>query len=452
MKRLFDERLGRYQAAIALEPIDRMPIAPGSNSFAETYSGHTFQQIVYEGEAWNEAVRDFLRDFPQVDVVRPLRIWGPIYDVMDSKLYRMTGRDLPPDVQYQYVEQEYMKGDEYDVFIENPLKFIVERFFPRVFGEMAESGSWRSNMAFLKGGIAYVLRREHNRKKVEFAEKVLGAPLAMSGSALAPFDFLSDVFRGLRGITTDLYRQPEKVLAACDVVVPLIVSSAIRGADALRRYPIHMPFHKAPVLSAGQFETFYWPSLKRVMLLLIEAGFTIRAYMEGSWSRHWHHMLELPKGRVLCDVDSQDDIFRAKADIGHHVCLAGGLPDSLLILGTPEEVRQRVRTLCEKAAADGGLIVNGGCNIPRNTKPENFRAMVDAVLEFGRHGETWKPRPKEGHAPLDATRLPELPLLVPWEAKLAEWGGSVQGDANMIRESWEQLEKMAVDFIMLWTV
>ena len=38
-RKLYEERLGRYQAAIALEPTDRMPIATGSNYFAEVYSG-----------------------------------------------------------------------------------------------------------------------------------------------------------------------------------------------------------------------------------------------------------------------------------------------------------------------------------------------------------------------------------------------------------------------------
>jgi hypothetical protein len=39
MERLFEERLARYQAAIALEPTDRMIVAgSGSNYFAEIYA------------------------------------------------------------------------------------------------------------------------------------------------------------------------------------------------------------------------------------------------------------------------------------------------------------------------------------------------------------------------------------------------------------------------------
>ena len=45
-KALFEERLGRYQAAIALEPTDRVPIATGSNSFAEVYSGNNHQETI----------------------------------------------------------------------------------------------------------------------------------------------------------------------------------------------------------------------------------------------------------------------------------------------------------------------------------------------------------------------------------------------------------------------
>ncbi len=43
VEKLYAERLGRYQAAIALEPTDRIPIATGSNYFAEVYSGNTNQ-------------------------------------------------------------------------------------------------------------------------------------------------------------------------------------------------------------------------------------------------------------------------------------------------------------------------------------------------------------------------------------------------------------------------
>jgi hypothetical protein len=108
------------------------------------------------------------------------------------------------------------------------------------------------------------------------------------------------------------------VVAACDALVPVMINNALATADPLKRWPIFVPTHKGCFMSPKQFDTFYWPSFKKVLEGLVAAGHTVRAYLEGDWSHHWHHMLELPKGTILCDIDDQGDIYKAKKDIGHH--------------------------------------------------------------------------------------------------------------------------------------
>jgi len=78
-QRLFEERLARYQATIALELTDRMVVAgAGSNSFAETYAGYTHQEIMYEDNKWIKAMSKFAEDFPEVDLLRvSKRVWPP---------------------------------------------------------------------------------------------------------------------------------------------------------------------------------------------------------------------------------------------------------------------------------------------------------------------------------------------------------------------------------------
>lgn len=95
-KRLFDERLGRYQAAIALEPTDRIPIAAGSNYFAEVYSGNTNQETIYDPDKWLQAELAFCRAFPEVDVLRDNRVWGPLFDAVGLRTYKLPGRDSRP--------------------------------------------------------------------------------------------------------------------------------------------------------------------------------------------------------------------------------------------------------------------------------------------------------------------------------------------------------------------
>lgn len=454
-QRLFEERLARYQATIALELTDRMVVAgAGSNSFAETYAGYTHQEIMYEDNKWIKAMSKFAEDFPEVDLLRvSKRVWAPLFDAVGYKLYKLPGRDLPPSVQFQYFEGEWMKADEYDLLINNPVEFLMERFLPSVLGEFNERGSTRSYMAFLKGGMAFVMMNQLMKQWSEYMQTEYGLPSPVQGAVYAPFDVLADKLRGLQGIMVDIHERPEKVLEACDAIIPDMVNTALASADPLKRYPILMPLHRGchPFLSPKQFDTFYWPSLKKVTMMLIEAGYTVRAYLEGDWTPNWHHYNEFPRGKIICDIDNKADIFRAKEEIGDTVCLAGGIPDSMFILGTPDQIRSRVKQLCETVGKDGGLIINGGCDIPYVTKPENFRAYVDAILEYGRYSDTIKPKLKPPPPLSTDHSISEsvARVITPWEVKLEELG-EVMGDEELVRVSWEMLEQQAYRWLLFW--
>ncbi|SFR17586.1 uroporphyrinogen decarboxylase family protein [Desulfoscipio geothermicus] len=449
---LYEERLGRYQATIALEKTDRMPVATGSNYFAEVYSGNTNQETIYDSEKWLKAEEIFIRDFPEVDVLRNNRIWAPLYDAVGCKTYKLPGRDLPSKTQFQFVEEEYMKADEYDILINDPVEFMMDRFLPRVLGDMAEPGSTRCRMAFLKGGMAQMMMAQVMRNRSIYLQEKLGMPQPMTGAFVAPFDVLADAMRGLRGILLDIYRQPDKVLEACDVIVHEIAHFALSTADPLKRYPIFVPTHKACFLSPKQFETFYWPSFKKTLEILINAGYTVRAYLEGDWGHHWHHFLELPKGKLILDIDNQGDIFKAYETLGKHQCLAGGIPDSMFILGTPQEMKERVKLLCETVGKEGGFIINGGCNIPYDTKPENYRAMIDAIIEYGTYDSSYKCKPKVAEpGSVEVEALNKQRMVTPWEKKLEELG-NIMGEEDLIRRPWEMLESMGYNWMWQWVM
>ena len=451
-KELFEERLKRYQATIALEVPDRIPISAGSNYFAEVYAGFDGQEFIYDSNTWIEADKKFVRDFPEVDNLRSGRFWGPHHDAVGWNMYKLPGRDISPAAQFQFVEGERMKSDEYDLLIEDPVAFMFERFLPRALNDFKERGSIRSYIAFLKGGMAAMMWGFLTRNRVMYLENELGMPLPMAGVMLAPFDYLADGLRGLNGIMIDIHRQPEKVLEACDAIIPDIVNAALAIADPLRRYPIFMPLHRGafPFLSPKNFDKFYWPSFKKAMMMLIEAGYAIRAYLEGDWGPNWDHFCEMPKGKILCDIDDKGDILKAKEDLKGCQCIAGGMPDSLLILGDPWEVKEKAKQLCETVGRDGGYIMNGGCGIPYHTKPENYRAMIDAVLEYGRYydGATrfnlrMSPTPPVGWEP------PPQRVVTPWNVKLDELG-EIAGDAQIIKDNWESLEHRAYNWLWSW--
>lgn len=449
---LYNRRLGRYQAAIALEPADRIPIASGTCYFAEVYSGASNQEIIYDPDKWLQAEIAFIKEFPEVDALRDNRVWAPLYDAVGCKTYKLPGRDLLPRQQFQFVEKEYMQADEYELLIKDPGSFMLNQFLPRILGEYGRPDGNRSHMAFLKAGMGRMLMAGIMRNRSVQLETLCGMPQPTAGAFLAPFDVLGDALRGLRGVLRDMHYRPKLVLEACEILVDIMVRFALSAADPLRRYPIFVPTHKACIMSPSQFDAFYWPSFKKVLEKLIDAGYTVRTYLEGDWSLHWRHFLELPKGKILCDIDNQGDIFKAKADFGHHQALAGGIPDSTFILGTPQEMADQVQNLCETVGKGGGFIINGGCNIPYDTKPENFRAMVDAIMKYGWYDRTIIPAPKTQTAPgPDIDVIARQRRITPWEVRSREIGG-VMGNEAMIQKPWDDLEAMAFNWLWTWTM
>lgn len=446
IKQLYNDRVGRYQAVIALEPTDRVPMAFGSNYFGSKNSGYNYQQITYESELWVKAKLEFSRRYPEVDAFRINYLWSPVDDAVDYRLMRIPGRDISPKSVQQFEEKEYMKADEYRMLIDDPVGFRMDRYLPRVLGEFGERGSVRSYMAFLKSGMLRVMAADNAKERVARAAHEVGLPPTTMGAWAPPFDYLSDKLRGLSGIMKDMFRQPDNVIEACEALLPDLVNNTLASADP--RFPIMIATHKPCFMSPKQFEMFYWPTFKKGIMMLIEAGFRCRVLLEGNWTAHWHYMVEFPKGKVLCDIDNEADIFAAKKAIGHQQCITGGIPVEMLILGSPDEVRSRVKLLCETVGKDGGWMPHGGTNIPEDTKPENFRALLDAVMEYGRYSDGPAPAPKLFPDPVRPAGLSEGRMITPWEIKKTDW--SIPGDEDMVRKPWETLEKMAYNWMLNW--
>ncbi len=447
IKELFNQRLGRYQAAIALEPTDRIPISCSFNGFAKK-TGISYQQLMYEPQLWNQLGIDFVKENPELDTFHPSFQWAPLWDAVNHRLYRIPGRDISTESMHQFVEAEYMKADEYRMLIDDPIGYRMNHYLPRVLGEFSEKGSIRSYMAFLKSGF---LQGMFTAISIEGAGRLAneaGVPKSFAGMFAAPFDYLSDFYRGLNGIMKDMFRQPEDVIEACEALLPDMVNRALAAADPLKRYPIFNPTHKPCFMSPKQFDTFYWPTYKKGIMMLIEAGYKVRILLEGDWTPHWHHLTEFPKGSVLCDIDNESDIFQAKSAFGHLQCITGGIPTDMLILGTSEDIRTRVKLLCETVGKEGGWLPNGPGHIPENTKPKNFRAMLDAVMEYGRYSDGPPPEAKPAQETSSDVRLPEDGLVTPWEVIKAENGWTIPGDEELIKKHWDRLEKMAYNWVI----
>jgi len=76
------------------------------------------------------------------------------------------------------------------------------------------------------------------------------------------------------------------------------------------------------------------------------------------------------------------DIFEFKRKYGDRLTVIGNVDVNNLSLGTPESVRAEVRDKLARLAPGGRYVIASSSCIPEYVKPENYRAMVDAIREF----------------------------------------------------------------------
>jgi uroporphyrinogen-III decarboxylase len=217
------------------------------------------------------------------------------------------------------------------------------------------------------------------------AARRLGVPSSFGGIAKAPYDILADTLRGTKGIMIDRFRRPEKILEACERFVPIVIDWCVRQAERPGGPLVIFVLHKGAdsFMSEADFKTFYWPTLKKVMIGIIEQGIVPAMFAEGSYNKRLHLINdpEIPAGSVLWMFD-QTDMSNAKAALRGHSCISGNVPTALIALGTEAEVRDYTQNLLDTCATDGGYILQNGAVLD-DAKPENLKAMIDT-------GRAWR--------------------------------------------------------------
>jgi len=408
-KRAYKERAIRLKDAIQLKKVpDRVPVCPLTGLFPAYYAGLTIKDAMYDYErtaaAWQKYVLDFQ---PDAYIGMFLAPPGRFFEVLDYRLYRWPGRGTPPHTSYQCFEAEYMKAEEYDILIQDPSDFWIRVYLPRIFGALK---SWEklapftevleivmTCSSFLPFGFpevqaAFQAVFEAGKEAIRWASIVSsvdqalqgqGFPAFFGGVTKAPFDIIGDTLRGTHGIMMDMYRRPEKLLKALDVLTPLAIRMGVSSAKSTGHPLIFIPLHKGAdgFLSDKQFRTFYWPTLKKVIMGLIEEGLVPFLFAEGGYNSRLEIICDLPKGKTVW-LFEHTDMARAKEVLGDVACLAGNVPITLLTLGTPQEIKDYCKHLINLAGKGGGFILSSGGVIDK-INPENMRALIESAKEFG---------------------------------------------------------------------
>jgi uroporphyrinogen-III decarboxylase len=335
----YKQRVTRFIKAIKLEEPDRVPVMLPAGFFPAYYAGSNLKECMYDyrilKKSWLKFMRDFKDDmdtFGGPGLVTPARV----LEIIGHKLHNWPGQGLPDNTSsYQFVEKDYMKADQYDDLIQDWTDYWLRKFMPleaEAFKPLAKLPHMDFLIGVPVGYLSYFADPEMiaSLKKMiaagkearrwmkvvgEVSQTALesGFPQFGPGGAGAPFDVIADMCRGTQGIFMDVYRQPEKIMEAMEAMTPILLKTVIEKLNMSDCPITMMPLHKGDntFMSTKQFEKFYWPGLRKIMMGLINEGFVPMPFAEGNYEPRLDLIKDLPKASA-CWYFEQMDMAKAK--------------------------------------------------------------------------------------------------------------------------------------------
>ncbi|MFA0814852.1 MAG: uroporphyrinogen decarboxylase family protein [Anaerofustis sp.] len=378
-KKLQEERTQLFQDVYDGRVPKRIPIEISITFDASIeYCGLGLKETQYDLNSYEVYFDRICSEFIMDKMPVTLSSRTPLYPkLMGSKAFVMS-----KEGHMQHPEVSCMQVEEYDEFIADPYKFLVDKCIPRLFTEIGH-GDMRDALNFAKG---YKASADNAAKvgaaTVKMSEKYGYAALPRGPLSEAPLDFLADQIRSFTGIVGDIRRVPEKVLAACDVLIPLMARLGTLPSSG-RYGRTFLPLHMGPFLNQKQFERFWWPSFKKLMDYFKANRMGSKIFVEQNWMSKIDTLAELDD----C-VEMQfeyGDPKLCKEKVGKKNIISGLYPITLLQTGTKRECTDKAKELMDVLAPGGGYIFNmdKGIYSLKGNIAENLKAVIDTVHTYG---------------------------------------------------------------------
>ncbi len=402
------ERYKRIKTAWTLGVPDRVPVNCPMSYFPGRYAGVPFSAAYDDFDAWYDACEKTLKEFRPDTFGAAGYQSGKALAMLELKTARWPGFGVDPNHGHQSIEVDGLKADEFDLYMQDSNSYRIRRHLPRIsdrlksfekipplFGLLHGPGAVQSlamvlsdpeieeSIALLQKSGREMRKALDKQDKLQKLFKSYGYfPTRMVG-ALPPFDIVSHQLRGMKGVMLDMFRQPDKIIELCEFVLKEELEKTPLIPDENGDIRIFMTNTRGidEFLSKEQFDTFYWPTFKKLVVGLCERGAMPNIFLEGHCDSRIEYLLEFPKGKFTAGFEASD-IFRAKEILKDHCCISGNVPVSLLKAGTKDEVITYCKKCIDIVGKDGGFILSPSTSV-EDAKPENLKAMIDFTKEYG---------------------------------------------------------------------
>ncbi len=211
---------------------------------------------------------------------------------------------------------------------------------------------------------------------IKLLKKEIGDDVVIGSYVLGPFTLAGQIME-LNELLKLSFKKPDKVAKLLDILTEVIIIVAKEYESAGVDYiTVREMGATSDVLSPRVFKTLILPYLKRVFEKI---NIPSVIHICGKTNDIAPFMVE--SGARAISVDQKNDVRETRKKLGNDVLIFGNYdPYNVLVAGTPETVRETIRRCIE----DGVSAVWPGCDIWPTVPEENFRAMMDTIMNYRR--------------------------------------------------------------------
>ncbi len=173
-------------------------------------------------------------------------------------------------------------------------------------------------------------------------------------------------------------RVAEIQLQALDQILALPHVAAVCAVD-------DMAYSQGPIISPSLLRKYILPWYRQVAARCHASGRLFFLHSDGDLTALMDDLIDLGLDALHPIDPTAMDIVEVKRRWGNRLCLFGNVDLELLRSGSPEEVRAKARDLLRLLAPGGGYGIGSGNSVPAWARLENYNAMREAALEFGRY-------------------------------------------------------------------
>ena len=196
--------------------------------------------------------------------------------------------------------------------------------------------------------------------------------------------------RGFNELLTDIYLAPESFAGLRDRIVEFNLAMIRQwtdlGVDGIW-FSDDWGTQQALLMRPEDWREQFLPSYKRMFDAARAGGAQVWMHLCGNVTAIVGNLVEAGLN-VLNPLQSQAlDLEQLARDFGGKLCFHGGIDvQKTLPFGTPQQVRDEVRWLCERLGGTGGYIASSSHSIMPETPIENLIAMFEALEEHTARG------------------------------------------------------------------